>query len=170
MEGLALNTADKKVYMAISDQSKGMEVNPNDPQDDIRLPKIKSGVTYELDLQARQKDRDENKINSGYVAASMKGIVIGEDMEKSDEYGNTAHPEKVANPDNLSYSDAMKTLFIGEDSGMHTNNYVWAYDTKDEKAFPHSIRASRSRSNRADGSRRSQRIFLYYEQLSASWR
>ena len=63
----------------------------------------------------------------------MKGIVVGEDMGKSDEYGNTAHPEKVANPDNLSYSDAMKTLFIGEDSGMHTNNYVWAYDTESKK-------------------------------------
>ncbi|MBS4179524.1 PhoX family protein [Lederbergia citrea] len=133
MEGLALNTADKKVYMAISDQSKGMEVNPDDPQDDIRLPKIKSGVTYELDLQAGSKDRSGNKINSSYVAASMKGIIIGEDMAKADAYGNTAHPEKVANPDNLSYSDAMGTLFIGEDSGMHTNNYVWAYDTKTKK-------------------------------------
>ena len=65
MEGLALNTADKKVYMAISDQSKGMEENPTDRQDDIRLPKIKSGVTYELDLQGGQKDRNGNKINSG---------------------------------------------------------------------------------------------------------
>ncbi|MBU8877504.1 DUF839 domain-containing protein [Bacillus sp. FJAT-29790] len=133
MEGLALNTADKKAYMAISDQSKGMEVNPSDPQDDIRLPKIKSGVTYELDLQADQNDQSGNKINSTYVAASMKGIIVGEDMAKADEYGNTAHPEKVANPDNLSYSDAMQTLFIGEDSGMHTNNYVWAYDTKSKK-------------------------------------
>ena len=46
------------------------------------------------------------------------------------KYGN---PDKVASPDNLSYSEAMRTLFIGEDSGKHTNNYVWAYnvDTKE---------------------------------------
>ena len=41
--------------------------------------------------------------------------------------------DKVASPDNLSYSEAMRTLFIGEDSGKHTNNFVWAYnvDTKE---------------------------------------
>ena len=30
------------------------------------------------------------------------------------------------------YSETMRTLFIGEDSGQHINNYLWAYniDTK----------------------------------------
>ena len=41
--------------------------------------------------------------------------------------------DNVASPDNLSYSEAMRTLFIGEDSSKHTNNFVWAYnvDTKE---------------------------------------
>ena len=40
--------------------------------------------------------------------------------------------EKVANPDNVRYSEAMRTLFIGEDSGNHLNNFTWAFnvDTK----------------------------------------
>ena len=59
--------------------------------------------------------------------------MVGEDLPNADAYGNTANVDKVANPDNLSYSEAMRTLFIGEDSGAHTNNYVWAYnvDTKE---------------------------------------
>ncbi|KON68746.1 alkaline phosphatase [Peribacillus butanolivorans] len=135
MEGLALNEKDKKVYIAISDQSKSMEKDSTgkDPADHIQLPKIKAGVTYQLDLQGGQKDSEGEAIHSSYVAPSMYGLVVGEDLPNADAYGNTANVDKVANPDNLSYSEAMRTLFIGEDSGAHTNNYVWAYnvDTKE---------------------------------------
>lgn len=133
MEGVTLNKKDKKVYVAISDQSKGMEANSTDPADDIRLPKIKSGVTYQLDLTAGQKDSQGQKINSEYVAAKMSGLIAGKDMPSADAFGNTADVNSVANTDNLSYSEALRTLFIGEDSGMHTNNFVWAYnvDTKE---------------------------------------
>ena len=135
MEGLALNEKDNKVYIAISDQSKAMEKDSTgkDPADHIQLPKIKAGVTYQLDLQGGQKDSQGKAINSSYVAPSMSGLVVGEDLKEADSFGNTANVDKVANPDNLSYSESMRTLFIGEDSGAHTNNYVWAYnvDTKE---------------------------------------
>ncbi len=42
-------------------------------------------------------------------------------------------PDKIANPDNLSFSPAMHTLFIGEDSGMHANNFVWAFNVETRK-------------------------------------
>lgn len=133
MEGVTLNEKDKKVYIAISDQSNGMLENAADPADDMKLPKFKSGVTYQLDLTDGQKDSKGEKINSKYVAASMSGLIAGKDMPTADAYGNTADVNSVANTDNLSYSEALRTLFIGEDSGMHTNNFVWAYnvDTKE---------------------------------------
>ncbi|MEH7121281.1 alkaline phosphatase PhoX [Neobacillus vireti] len=133
MEGVTLNEKDNKVYIAISDQSNGMVENAADPVDDMKLPKIKSGVTYQLDLTNGQKDSKGQKINSKYVAASMSGLIVGKDMPSADTYGNTADVNSVANTDNLSYSEALRTLFIGEDSGMHTNNFVWAYnvDTKE---------------------------------------
>jgi secreted PhoX family phosphatase len=51
---------------------------------------------------------------------------------KGDALGNTANPNKIANPDNLKFSEKMRTLFIGEDSSQHVNNFLWAYnvDTK----------------------------------------
>lgn len=133
MEGITLNEKDEKVYVAIADQSGGMEKNETDPTDHIQLPKIKSGATYQLDLKNGQKDSDGTVIDSPYVASFMSGLVVGEDLKESDAYGNTANVDKVASPDNLSYSEAMRTLFIGEDSGKHTNNFVWAYhvDTKE---------------------------------------
>ncbi|WP_397537185.1 alkaline phosphatase PhoX [Rummeliibacillus pycnus] len=135
MEGVTLNAKDSKVYIAISYQEGSMEKDATgkDPADHIQLPKIKSGVTYQLDLNKGQKDSKGTAINSSYVAASMSGLVVGEDLPAADSYGNTATVDKVANPDNLSYSEAMRTLFIGEDSGMHTNNYVWAYNVDTKK-------------------------------------
>ena len=49
-----------------------------------------------------------------------------------DAAGNKAHVDKIANPDNIAYSEKMRTLFIAEDSGNHVNNFGWAYniDTK----------------------------------------
>ena len=130
MEGLALNEQDNKVYVAMSYVEKGMEKDTTgkDPVDDIQLPKIKAGVTYEMPMKDKQKDKDGKKIDSKHVATSIKGLVVGEDLAKPDAYGNTANPEKVANPDNLSFSENMRTLFIGEDSGAHVNNFVWAYN------------------------------------------
>ncbi|MEZ5602047.1 MAG: hypothetical protein R3F36_14435 [Candidatus Competibacteraceae bacterium] len=37
----------------------------------------------------------------------------------------TADVDTVANTDNLFFLEKMRTLFIGEDSGMHINNFVW---------------------------------------------
>lgn len=135
MEGVTLNEKDNKVYIAMSYQNNGMEKDATgkDPRDDIQLPKIDAGVTYQLDLKAKQKDGNGNKINSKYVAASMSGLIVGEDLAAADAYGNTANVDKVANPDNLSYSESLRTLFIGEDSGMHTNNFVWAYNVDTKK-------------------------------------
>jgi secreted PhoX family phosphatase len=43
--------------------------------------------------------------------------------------GNTAAVDKIANPDNLKFSEKMRTLFIGEDSSTaHINNFLWAYN------------------------------------------
>ncbi|HYK73864.1 MAG TPA: alkaline phosphatase PhoX [Pseudoneobacillus sp.] len=135
MEGMTVNNADKKVYVAMSDVSKSMEKDTKgtDPTDHIQLPKRKSGVTFQVNLAGDQKDNTGNSINSEYVASSMNGLLVGEDLPTPDAFGNTADPEKVAGPDNLSYSESMRTLFIGEDSGQHTNNFVWAYnmDTKE---------------------------------------
>ncbi|WP_153043014.1 Ig-like domain-containing protein [Neobacillus mesonae] len=132
MEGVTYNAKDQKVYIAISDQSGGMEKDTSGSglPDDIQLPKIKSGVTYQLDLNSGQKDQNGSGILSKYVATSMSGLVAGEDLATPDAYGNTANVDKVANPDNLSFSEEMRTLFIGEDSGKHTNNYVWAYNVE----------------------------------------
>jgi len=129
MEGVAVNAADNKLYVAMSYVEKGMVsgYDATDPADDISLTKISSGAVYQLSLSGTQTDTDSNSIDSSFVATDMSGLVWGED-QVADAVGNKSNDDKVANPDNIKYSEKMRTLFIGEDSGRHVNNYVWAYN------------------------------------------
>ncbi|HIJ88539.1 MAG TPA: DUF839 domain-containing protein [Desulfuromonadales bacterium] len=135
MEGVSVNAKDKKVYLAMTRIQNGMEDKSTgatpDPVNNINLPKLLAGAVYELSLTGGQADLSGTAINSQYVATYMSGLLIGQDIA-ADAVGNTAHIDKISNPDNLKYSETMRTLFIGEDSGQHVNNYLWAYnvDTK----------------------------------------
>jgi hypothetical protein len=127
MEGVAVNAQDKKVYIAMSYIKGGMNADREAPADHIKVDKINAGAVYELSVTDGQKDSDGIAINSDYVATTMQGLVIGKDIE-TDQYGNKAAVDYIANPDNVFYSEKLRTLFIGEDSGLHVNNFLWAYN------------------------------------------
>ncbi|MDD3597960.1 alkaline phosphatase PhoX [Sulfuricurvum sp.] len=135
MEGVTVNAKDKKVYMAISNMSGGMATSSSDPVDDIHAPVEKAGAVFELGLTGTQKDTSNTTIASEYVATTMNAItaLTGQTVSVKDVFGNSADVNKVANPDNLKFSEKMRTLFIGEDSGMHINNFVWAYNVDTKK-------------------------------------
>jgi hypothetical protein len=98
------------------------------PTDHIQLKENKAGAVYRADLKGNVRDAQGDLIPSNHVATRMAVEVdlMGEPITP-DALGNTAHPDKIANPDNLFFSEKMRTLFIGEDSGMHVNNFIWAY-------------------------------------------
>ncbi|EIJ33682.1 PhoX family protein [Thiothrix nivea] len=134
MEGIAVNDKDKRLYVAISAIRDSMTDGADEPANDIKLKKVSSGATYSADLKGGQKDTSGAAINSEYVATNMyvEAALLGEDIA-ADALGNTANPDKVANTDNIFFSEKMRTLFIGEDSGMHVNNFVWAYNVDTKK-------------------------------------
>ncbi|MFS0599338.1 alkaline phosphatase PhoX [Peribacillus frigoritolerans] len=133
METLTLNKADNKIYMTMSTIAGGMTSNPNDPVDDIHVPKINAGGIYEMNLAGGQKDQNGENIRSKYVADTIAGFVMGEDLPAKDSQGNNGNPDKIGNPDNIVYSEGMRTLFIAEDGNAHHNNYGWAYDVDTKK-------------------------------------
>ena len=130
MEGVALNRKDKLAYVAMSRIEKSMI----DTVGDIQVGAIKAGATYELKLSAAQKDSTGVIIGSDWVPTVMTAIpaLVGED-QAADAFGNTANVDKIANADNLKFSEKLRTLFIGEDSGQHVNNFVWAYNVDTKK-------------------------------------
>jgi secreted PhoX family phosphatase len=133
-EGVAINHADKKLYYAMSRIEGSMKANDGGPVDHIRLKENKAGATYTLTMAGGQKDGTGATINSDYVPtkALVEANLLGRPIA-ADANGNTADVDYVANTDNVFFSEKMRTLFIGEDSGMHVNNYVWAYNVDTQK-------------------------------------
>lgn len=125
LEGVALNVKDKKAYLAMSAIRATMTDNgflPAATNNVLKLTAINAGATYEVVLGT------DSTIGSDWVPKSMAvpTKLLGKDA--TDALGNTADINTVANVDNLWFSEATRTLFLGEDSGMHINNYVWAYN------------------------------------------
>lgn len=148
-EGIALDMANKKLYVGMSEVARGMEdfaksgsaSNSYDlgGPNHIALEGFNScGAVYELELA---EDAD---IGSAWVAQNMTGLVAGipaiEGMgagEGNETVANTAefadsnrcHIDGLANPDNVTFLEGFKTLLIGEDTGSgHQNDAVWAYN------------------------------------------
>jgi secreted PhoX family phosphatase len=142
MEGQAHNAADKKLYTVISYARKGMldGQNKDRPQDDIKLAgdakDLTCGMVYESRMTGGQKDMSGGAIASDWVAVDMTALVHGAKQPKGAATGkyDKCNTEMVANPDNINYSEAMRTLFIGEDSGNHLNNFTWAFNVDSKQA------------------------------------
>ena len=129
MEGTTVNTRDKVAYSALSYAYKSMLAGDKtqNPTGGVALPKaINAGAVMALKLRGKVNDAQGARIRSEWMPASIETLLTGEDMPK-DALGNTAVVERIANPDNLKFSEQLRTLFIGEDSGMHVNNFLWAY-------------------------------------------
>ena len=132
MEGTTVNVQDKVAYSALSacrDSMVAGNAKGNVPGNGIGIPvALSAGAVMALDLAGGMKDDKGAAIRSDWMPANIKALLAGQDLAGRDALGNSAHPDAIANPDNLKYSEKMRTLFIGEDSGMHVNNFLWAYN------------------------------------------
>jgi secreted PhoX family phosphatase len=134
MEGTTANTKDKVAYFALQNIQDSMIKTGKgwNAQSNIELSKpLIAGAVMSSKLAGNQTDQFGNAINSLWVPSSLSALLVGEDIEQ-DSLGNLANPNMISNPDNLKYSEKLRTLFIGEDSSTHVNNFIWAYniDTK----------------------------------------
>ena len=135
MEGTTVNVFDKVAYSALQNCQSSMVAGHalNVPGNGISIPKaLDAGAIMALNLKGGQKDTAGAAINSEWMPADTRALITGEDMP-ADSMGNTAVVDKIANPDNLKFSEKMRTLFIGEDSSQHVNNFLWAYNVDTRK-------------------------------------
>ena len=136
MEGTTVNIKDKVAYSALQNVQGSMVAGnaANVPGNGISVPKaLIAGAVMALNLQGGEKDDKGAAINSEWMPVDTRALLAGEDLAVADALGNTANPDKVANPDNLKFSEKMRTLFIGEDSSQHVNNFLWAYNIDTRK-------------------------------------
>ena len=128
MEGTTVNAKDKVAYSAISAISASMVSGAAfDAARNVQFSANSAGCVLAHQLGGGQKDSDGNDIASEWVPVSTSVLLAGAQIS-ADAVGNTNDPEKISCPDNLKFSEKLRTLFIGEDSGNHVNNYLWAYN------------------------------------------
>ena len=130
MEGTTVNIKDKVAYSALQNCIASMVVGhpAHVPAHGISIPKaLNAGAVMALNLKGGLRDTQGGAIRSEWMPADTRALIAGKDIA-SDALGNTADPEMIANPDNLKFSEKMRTLFIGEDSNQHVNNFLWAYN------------------------------------------
>ncbi|WP_420995756.1 PhoX family protein [Cupriavidus sp. 30B13] len=136
MEGTTVNIKDKIAYSALQNIQDSMVKNNAkgwNAQSNISLDAaLKAGGVMQHKLAGGQKDLDNAAINSEWVPVHTSALIVGKDIA-ADALGNTADPDLIANPDNLKFSEKLRTLFIGEDSGQHINNFLWAYNVDTKK-------------------------------------
>jgi len=134
-EGVTYNPDDNKLYVAISEISRGMENNQKNGTDNttydvggynhIQVEYNKCGGVYELDLA------NNSDIGSNYVATNMKALITGtmKDYSGTTFENNACDVDGLANPDNVTYIPQYNTLIIGEDTGSgHQNDMIWSYN------------------------------------------
>jgi len=137
MEGTTVNIKDKVAYSALQNIVDSMVTNNTArgwyAQSNIGVPAaINSGGVLQHKLAGGQKDTSGAAINSEWMPVHTQGLLLGKDIA-ADALGNTSDPEIIGNPDNLKFSEKLRTLFIGEDSSRHTNNFLWAYNVDTKK-------------------------------------
>ena len=134
MEGVTHNPDDRKLYLAMSYIEAGMLDGQNGerPQDHIKLAgdakDLVCGGVYQAHLSGAQKDSAGEAIRSEWVAVTLDALLLGARKPFGQPRGtyDKCDTERIANPDNIKFSSQMRTLFIGEDSGNHLNNFLWA--------------------------------------------
>lgn len=133
-EGVAINHKDKKMYYALSYIQSSMLANDGGPVDHIKVKANNAGATMTFDMASGVKDTAGNAIASEYVPTKgyIEDKLLGRPIT-ADAKGNTADVNYTANTDNVFFSEKMRTLFVGEDSGTHVNNFVWAYNVDTKK-------------------------------------
>ena len=130
MEGTTVNVKDKIAYSALQNMVDSMVVNGKgwNAQSGMTLEKpLKAGGIMMHKLMSGQKDSNGRIIKSEWVPAHTKALITGQDIAP-DALGNLSDPNRIGSPDNIKFSEKLRTLFIGEDSANHVNNFLWAYN------------------------------------------
>ncbi len=113
MEWTVIDPINNKLYMAMSEVSRGM----SDGEGDISVDENLCGTVYMADL------------TEDYNMTELKPLVIGGPYNENNA-PNSCDVNNISEPDGIAV-DARGRVWIGEDTDRHENNMIWVYDPAD---------------------------------------
>ncbi|MBX3061671.1 MAG: DUF839 domain-containing protein [Anaerolineae bacterium] len=106
-EGVIIDQANKKLYMAVTRMRDGM----SDGEGDIRLDENPCGMIMVGDLSV------------DWDVTELRPLIIGGPYDEATE---TCSVDNISEPDNI-FVDSKGDLWIYEDTDLHANNFAWKY-------------------------------------------
>jgi len=126
-EGLTYDPDSNRLYVALSDVTTSMGPQPGG-DNHIDVAANRCGGVYALDL-GPWFDSTGAKVTE-LAPLNWYPLIVGQAASypaTSAFVGNTCSVGGIASPDNLTYLPKYGVLMIGEDTGRHQNDAMWAY-------------------------------------------
>jgi secreted PhoX family phosphatase len=128
LEGITHDADANQLYLAISRVAGAM----SDNRGDIREAHNACGAIYRLELDTDFRATRIRNLLSGIPRLRRHGA--DSDRPYTAELrSNGCDLEGIAGPDNISFIPGHHSLLISEDSNLHQNAMVWAYNTRDDR-------------------------------------
>jgi secreted PhoX family phosphatase len=130
MEGITLDPDTNTMYLAMSRVINAM----TDGAGDINVPYNYCGTVYGLDLDENYVATNMYGVVAGLPRTASRGALVDNPYPEDGPYAsNNCDLNAISEPDNLTFIPGYKTLVIGEDTGQHQNDVVWAYNVDSQE-------------------------------------
>lgn len=130
MEGITLDPDSNTMYLALSRIINQM----TDGMGDISVPYNYCGTVYALDLDANYDAYAMHGLVQGIPRTIQRGAIVDDPYPADGPYAaNECDLNAISEPDNITFMPGYNTLIIGEDTGKHQNDVVWAYNSQSEE-------------------------------------
>jgi secreted PhoX family phosphatase len=127
MEGITLDPDSRTMYLAMSRVRTGM----TDGEGDMSVPFNYCGTVYGLDLDDDYVATNMYGVVAGLPRTYSRGAVVDNPYPADGPYAaNRCDLNHISEPDNVTFVPGYKTLIIGEDTGEHQNDVIWAYNVE----------------------------------------
>jgi len=125
MEGITHDEETNTMYLAISRVIKGM----SDGKGDMSFPYNYCGTVFKIPLDENYIGQTLKMEVSGMPRLIKRGASSDNPYPADGPYAaNECDLDAISEPDNLTFIPGTKTLIIGEDTGKHQNDMIWAYN------------------------------------------
>ncbi len=127
MEGITFDESTNTMYLAMSRIRNGM----SDGEGDISVPFNYCGTVYALDVDSNYLATNMYGVVSGVPRLIKRGATVDNPYPADGPYAaNECDVNAISEPDNVTFIPLFDTLIIGEDTGKHQNDMIWAYNVK----------------------------------------
>jgi len=118
------------MYLAMSRVINAM----TDGAGDISVPYNYCGTVYGLDLDENYFATNMYGVVSGLPRTESRGALVDNKYPEDGPYAsNNCDLNAISEPDNVTFIPGYKTLIIGEDTGQHQNDLIWAYNVESQE-------------------------------------